>query len=231
VQRRLCRSAPFFFFQRDFTCTRDSDSEQKVAKSFSITGSLSMAGFPFLPARGTLYQRGDFNLIWHPTQRKKQKFLSIFHNINTFPIIFFRSVGGKKKIMNPIEIYNLFRSRIEHEDNLLNQRTNFFLVIQGFLISAYVTSFQISSTNFQPKTIQNLISISALISCLFTFLAVIAAVVSINNAGKEYKSKIKEIENADYLPSSLFSKSFIHFLGLLLPFGSIFLFFVIWLIL
>jgi hypothetical protein len=140
-------------------------------------------------------------------------------------------VGGKKKIMNPIEIYNLFRSRIEHEDNLLNQRTNFFLVIQGFLISAYVTSFQISSTNFQPKTIQNLISISALISCLFTFLAVIAAVVSINNAGKEYKSKIKEIENADYLPSSLFSKSFIHFLGLLLPFGSIFLFFVIWLIL
>jgi hypothetical protein len=68
VQRRLCRSASFFFFQKDFTCTGDGNPEQKVAKSFSISSSLGLAVLPFLPARGTLCQRGDFYRFW--VQRK-----------------------------------------------------------------------------------------------------------------------------------------------------------------
>jgi hypothetical protein len=71
AQRRLCQSASFFFFQRDFTCTGDGNPEQKVAKSFSISGSLSLAVLPFLPARGTLCQRGDCYSFWVQRKRKK----------------------------------------------------------------------------------------------------------------------------------------------------------------
>jgi hypothetical protein len=71
VQRRLCRSASFFFFQREFTCTWDGNPAQKVAKAFSISGSLSLAVLPFLPARGTLCQRGDFYHFWVQRKRKK----------------------------------------------------------------------------------------------------------------------------------------------------------------
>jgi hypothetical protein len=68
VQRRLCLSTLFFFFQRDFTSTGDSNPEQKVAESFSISSSFGLAVLPFLPARGTLCQRGDFYRFW--VQRK-----------------------------------------------------------------------------------------------------------------------------------------------------------------
>jgi hypothetical protein len=71
VQRRLCLSASFFFFQRDFTCTGDGNPAQKAAKAFSISSSLGLAVLPFLPARGTLYQRGDFYRFWVQRKRKK----------------------------------------------------------------------------------------------------------------------------------------------------------------
>jgi hypothetical protein len=64
VQRRLCRSALFFFFQRDFTCTWDGNPAQKAAKAFSISSSFGLAVLPFSPARGTLCQRGDLNYFW-----------------------------------------------------------------------------------------------------------------------------------------------------------------------
>jgi hypothetical protein len=68
VQRRLCLSASFFFFQRDFTCTCNGNPEQKIAKSFSISSSFGLAILPFSPARGTLCQRGGFYHFW--IQRK-----------------------------------------------------------------------------------------------------------------------------------------------------------------
>jgi hypothetical protein len=71
VQRRLCRSASFFFFQGDLTCTGDGNPAQKIAKSFSISSSFGLAVLPFSPARGTLCQRGNFYHFWVQRKRKK----------------------------------------------------------------------------------------------------------------------------------------------------------------
>ena len=39
-----------------------------------------------------------------------------------------------------IEYYQIIRSQIEHEDNLINQRLSWFVAAQAFLFSAYAIS-------------------------------------------------------------------------------------------
>ena len=39
-----------------------------------------------------------------------------------------------------IEYYQIIRSQIEHEDNLINQRLSWFVAAQAFLFSATVAS-------------------------------------------------------------------------------------------
>jgi hypothetical protein len=94
VQRRLSRSASFFFVQRDFTCTGDGNPEQKATKFFSISSCLGLAVLPFLPARGTLCQRGGFRQYLSPTKTKKVKAINLFSPFKTFPAIVFRGVGN-----------------------------------------------------------------------------------------------------------------------------------------
>lgn len=49
---------------------------------------------------------------------------------------------GKTEGVDALALFNAYRDYVKHEDGLLNQRHNWNLVIQGFLLSAYATVVQ-----------------------------------------------------------------------------------------
>ena len=60
------------------------------------------------------------------------------------------STYGSDKL-SALDSYQLFRSRIEHEDNLIIQRLSWLLASQAFLFTAYAITTNALST-LEPKT-------------------------------------------------------------------------------
>lgn len=78
--------------------------------------------------------------------------------------------------LSPLESYQLFRSRIEHEDNLIIQRLSWLLASQAFLFTAYaITTNGLSSV--EPKVAGHFLEQSGLLFRLIPTVAIGVAVL------------------------------------------------------
>ncbi len=86
--------------------------------------------------------------------------------------------------LTPLEHYQLVRSQIEHEDNLVSQRLSWFLASQAFLFTAYAISLngpvQLHFANLeaQAKLLMTLLPMLAIASAVLIWLSVFAGIAA-----------------------------------------------------
>lgn len=107
-----------------------------------------------------------------------------------------------------IKEYNkIIRSMLQHEDNIRNQRTTWFLVIQGLLANAIIMIYIEKDLNCQMEIISLLLFLASIVS--FSFLYVAKKSARASNYGEEYWKDILDREkknNEDYPPICLLAK-------------------------
>src|SRR5579862_6154194 len=90
--------------------------------------------------------------------------------------------------INPLERYQLFRGRIEHEDNLVMQRLSWLMASQSFLFTAYAiasnalgNSIANSRTLFISRlsALEDVVPIVALLNSLLILVSILAALKAI----------------------------------------------------
>ena len=113
------------------------------------------------------------------------------------------SAEGTEEI-TPLQRYQLFRGRIEHEDNLAMQRLSWLMASQSFLFTAYaiVTNGLSNSiannggANFLGRlsALEDIIPIVALLNSLLIFVSILAALKAIKELRREYQSQPGNLE-------------------------------------
>jgi hypothetical protein len=99
---------------------------------------------------------------------------------------------------SPVEVYRLFRSRIEHEDNLIMQRLSWLVASQSFLFTAYaITTNGLSSLESrsgggfseQSALLFRLIPTVAIFVALLIYISIVAALRAIRQIRRLYQSR------------------------------------------
>ena len=136
--------------------------------------------------------------------------------------------------ISPLERYQLFRSRIEHEDNLIIQRLSWLMASQSFLFTAYaivtngLTSSAGNGANTFANRLQTLVQIIPVVALLNSFLiaiSIFAALMAISQLRRSYQQSA----TLEILPlqTSRTARAF----GLSAPVLLPLLFFAVWLFL
>jgi hypothetical protein len=97
-----------------------------------------------------------------------------------------------------LEIYRVFRGRIEHEDNLIIQRLSWLVASQSFLFTAYAITTN-GLTNLDPKSagrfleqselLFRLIPTVAICVALLIYISILAALRAIRQIRRLYQAK------------------------------------------
>ena len=101
-----------------------------------------------------------------------------------------------------IQYYQIIRSQIEHEDNLINQRLSWFVAAQAFLFSAYAILLnapsQVRLQRFatQQEILFSLIPLVAIGVSILIYITVIAAMLAMANLRRLLEGHMKEEESA-----------------------------------
>jgi hypothetical protein len=104
-------------------------------------------------------------------------------------------VESAEKI-SPLERYQLFRSRIEHEDTLILQRLSWLMASQSFLFTAYaivtngLTNPPAAGENIfvnHLATLVRIIPIVAILNSLLIFVSILAALKAIRELRCGYR--------------------------------------------
>jgi len=141
-------------------------------------------------------------------------------------------VESPQKI-SPLERYQVFRNRIEHEDNLIMQRLSWLMASQSFLFTAYaivtngMTTSPASGGNVFVNhllTLARIIPVVALLNSLLIGISILAALKAIRELRDGYR---KEPEPLEMIPLQT-SKS-ARVLGLSAPVFLPPLFLAVWL--
>src|SRR5256885_1229778 len=99
------------------------------------------------------------------------------------------------KNISPLETYQLFRNRIEHEDNLIMQRLSWLMASQSFLFTAYaiVTNGLTTSPTTGGNSFVNhllvlarIIPVVALLNSLLILVSILAALKAIREMRNRY---------------------------------------------
>ena len=105
--------------------------------------------------------------------------------------------------ISPLERYQLFRNRIEHEDNLVMQRLSWLMASQSFLFTAFaiVTNGLMAAPatggNIFFKhlsTLARIIPIVALLNSLLILVSILAAMKAICELRHEYQAQPRPLE-------------------------------------
>ena len=100
-----------------------------------------------------------------------------------------------------LEQYRLFRSRLEHEDNLISQRLSWLVASQSFLFTAYAIVLNELGTPDTPTAAEvmeqrqllfRLIPIVAVLTCGFISMSILAAVRAIVMLRDLYRARVAE---------------------------------------
>ena len=133
--------------------------------------------------------------------------------------------------------YKLFRDQIVHEDNLINNRTNWLLAAQGLLFAAFGvlvgTSEGCSPVPSKVKFLMNVIPAVGIFVTIFTLLSVLGAVIAMGDIGREWektKNKLKEKGEIDANIPPIQCKGISKRLGFVAPFFIPGIFIVAWLV-
>jgi hypothetical protein len=93
-----------------------------------------------------------------------------------------------------IQYYQIIRSQIEHEDNLINQRLSWFVAAQAFLFSAYAillnapSQVRLQSFATQQEILFFLIPLVAIGVSILIYVTVIAAMLAMANLRRLLKT-------------------------------------------
>src|SRR5918996_5606681 len=97
-----------------------------------------------------------------------------------------------------IQYYQIIRSQIEHEDNLINQRLSWFVAAHAFLFSAYAillnapSQVRLKSFATQQDILFSLIPLVAIGVSILIYITVIAAMLAMANLRRLLESHLKE---------------------------------------
>jgi hypothetical protein len=86
------------------------------------------------------------------------------------------STSFTPETISPVEVYRLFRSRIEHEDNLILQRLSWLVASQSFLFTAYAITTN-GLTGIEAKVAGGFLEQSALLFRLIPTVAICVALL------------------------------------------------------
>jgi len=100
--------------------------------------------------------------------------------------------------LSPLETYQVFRNRIEHEDSLITQRLSWLMASQSFLFTAYAIVTN-GLANPAPNasnmfvnhllTLAQIIPIVALLNSLLISISITAAIIAINQLRHGYQQQ------------------------------------------
>jgi hypothetical protein len=134
-----------------------------------------------------------------------------------------------------IQYYEIIRSQIEHEDNLINQRLSWFVASQAFLFSAYAILLnappQVRLQGFatQQEILFSLIPLVAIGMSIFIYITVIAAMLATANLRRLLKTHMNEKDSALLPPIQGYRQTLL--LGQASPILIPFLFVISWIVL
>ena len=137
--------------------------------------------------------------------------------------------------LSSLERYQIFRSRIEHEDNLILQRLSWLMASQSFLFTAYaivtngLSGIESGSNNLfmhRLEALIRLIPVVAIINSLLIFVSILAALKAICELRRAYS---RQPQTLDLLP--LQTSRGVRLAGLSAPVLLPLLFFAVWLFL
>jgi hypothetical protein len=141
--------------------------------------------------------------------------------------------------LTPLDYYNVVRSRIEHEDNLVVQRLSWLVASQSFLFTAYaIVTNGLASQPPPPSCIRfagqlqllyQLIPVVGTLTCALIYVSILAAVASMRRLRNSYHSRFGDDEKG--LPSIMSRppiRLFGHSASVLLPLVFITIWLVIW---
>jgi len=136
---------------------------------------------------------------------------------------------------SPEQFYQLIRGQIEHEDNLIGTRLNWFVASQSFLFSAYaivtsnLTGKNVAWVNEQQRLLFSFIPIIAIFVCLLIFISCTGAILAMRRLRHLYATHVEHAPDRGLPPVQGFAHNY--FMGqstpLLLPPG----FLAVWMIL
>ncbi len=91
------------------------------------------------------------------------------------------------------DYYKLFRDQIVHEDNLINNRTNWLLAAQGLLFAALgvlIRELEGGVTvSFKVKLLMNVIPAVGISVTIFTFLSVLGAMMAMCDIKEKWEEQ------------------------------------------
>jgi hypothetical protein len=137
--------------------------------------------------------------------------------------------------ISEIQYYQLIRSQIEHEDNLINQRLSWFVASQAFLFSAYAillnapSRVRLQSFATQQNILFSLIPVVAIGMSILIYITVIAALLAMANLRRLLESHMKEEKSALLPPVQGYRQTLL--LGQASPVLIPFLFMISWIVL
>ena len=105
--------------------------------------------------------------------------------------------------ISPLERYQVFRNRIEHEDNLVMQRLSWLMASQSFLFTAYaivtngMTTSPASGGNVFVNhllTLARIIPVVALLNSLLIAISILAALKAVRELRHGYRRQPDTLE-------------------------------------
>ena len=113
------------------------------------------------------------------------------------------TTGQPSETLSPLERYQIFRNRIEHEDNLIMQRLSWLMASQSFLFTAYaIVSNGMSTLRANNgnefvnhlTTLGRIVPIVALLNSLLIALSIFGALKAIHELRNEYQKLPQTLE-------------------------------------
>lgn len=137
--------------------------------------------------------------------------------------------------LSPLERYQIFRNRIEHEDNLVMQRLSWLMASQSFLFTAYaivtsnLTTAAAISANVHLHhlvTLSHIIPVVGLLNSFLIFVSILAALKAIRELRRRYERQPQPLQAIRLQTSRT-----VRWAGLSAPLLLPLMFFAVWLFL
>jgi hypothetical protein len=122
----------------------------------------------------------------------------------------------------PEDLYHLVRGQIEHEDNLIGTRLNWFVASQSFLFSAYAivvsnltTTVKSPWVNSQQKLLFAIIPVVAIFVCVLIFIGALGGILAMRALRRSYAAQMSHLVGFGLPPVQGFAANY--FMGQLSP--------------
>lgn len=97
---------------------------------------------------------------------------------------------------SPEDFYRIIRAQIEHEDNLIGTRLNWFVASQSFLFSAYaivvsnLTNQKAMWVNEQQRLLFSIIPMISIFVCILIFIGCTGAIFAMRRLRRLYTARV-----------------------------------------